>query len=62
MYDHFNRQSVISDHIYFSFFDLLSVLNHTQYLCIGYIVTDSWKGGGNQYIQLVKLLYCKPGD
>ena len=27
--------------------------------CIGHITTGSWKGRGNQYIQLVKVLYCK---
>ena len=26
---------------------------------MGHITTDSWKGRGNQYIQLVKILYCK---
>ena len=25
----------------------------------GYITTGSWKGRGNQYIQLVRVLYCK---
>ena len=27
--------------------------------CTGHITTGSWKGRGNQYIQLVKFLYCK---
>ena len=27
--------------------------------CTGHITTGSWKGRGNQYIQLVKVLYCK---
>ena len=27
--------------------------------CTGHITTNSWKGRGNQYIQLVKVLYCK---
>ena len=27
--------------------------------CIGHIMTDSWKGRGNQYIDFVKVLYCK---
>ena len=27
--------------------------------CTGHITTGSWKGIGNQYIQLVKVLYCK---
>ena len=34
----------------------ISLLSH---LCIGYIMTGSWKGGGNRYIQLVKVLYCQ---
>ena len=27
--------------------------------CTGHIMTGSWKARGNQYIQLVKVLYCK---
>ena len=27
--------------------------------CTGHIMTGSWEGRGNQYIQLVKVLYCK---
>ena len=27
--------------------------------CTGHITTGSWKGRGNQYTQLVKVLYCK---
>ena len=27
--------------------------------CIGHITIGSWKGRGNQYIQLVRVLYCK---
>ena len=27
--------------------------------CTGHITTGSWKGRGNQYIQLVKVLHCK---
>ena len=26
---------------------------------LGHITMDSWKGRGNQYIQLLKVLYCK---
>ena len=37
---------------------LVSILCHIWYL-IGFIVRDNWKGRGNQYIQLNKLLYCK---
>ena len=27
--------------------------------CTGHMLTDSWEGRGKQYIQLVKVLYCK---
>ena len=37
---------------------LFGVLHRFQY-CTGHITTGSWKGKGNQYIQLVKVLYCK---
>ena len=37
---------------------LFGILRHFQY-CTGHITTRSWKGRGNQYIQLVKVLYCK---
>ena len=43
----------MAQHIY-----VFSVLHHTQYPA-GYIVTDSWNGRGNQYIQLVKALFSK---
>ena len=39
-------------------FYLFGVLRRFQY-CTGPITTSSWKGRGNQYIQLVKVLYCK---
>ena len=34
------------------------VLRRFQH-CTGHITMGSWKGRGNQYIQLVKVLYCK---
>ena len=37
---------------------LYGVLPHFQH-CTGHITTGSWKGIGNQYTQLVKILYCK---
>ena len=37
---------------------LFGVLCRFQH-CTGHITTGSWKGRGNQYIQLVKVLYCK---
>ena len=40
------------------FIYLFGVLHHFQH-CAGHITTGSWKGRGNQYIQLVKVLYCK---
>ena len=39
------------------FFLDLNVMLSTH--CIGHIMTGSWDGRGNQYIQLVKFLYCK---
>ena len=37
---------------------LFGVLRRFQH-CTGHITMGSWKGRGNQYIQLVKVLYCK---
>ena len=37
---------------------LFGVLCRFQH-CTGHITTGSWKGRGNQYIQLVNVLYCK---
>ena len=39
-------------------FYLFGVLRCFQH-CAGHITTDSWKGRGNQYIQFVRVLYCK---
>ena len=39
-------------------FYLFGVLHHFQH-CTGHITTGSWKGKGNQYIELVRDLYCK---
>ena len=39
-------------------FYLFGVLCHFQHFT-GHITTGSWKGRGNQYIQLVKVLCCK---
>ena len=39
-------------------FDLFEVLHRFQH-CTGHITTGSWKGRGNQYIQFVRVLYCK---
>ena len=40
------------------YIDLFRVLRRFHH-CTGHITTGSWKGRGNQYIQLVKVLYCK---
>ena len=40
------------------FIYLFGVLRRFQH-CTGHITTGSWKGRGNQYIQFVKVLYCK---
>ena len=37
---------------------LFGVLRHFQH-STGHITTGSWKGRGNQYIQFVRVLYCK---
>ena len=37
---------------------LFGVLCRFQH-CTGHITTGSWKGRGNQYIQFVRVLYCK---
>ena len=42
----------------FLFIYLFGVLRRFQH-CTGHITTGSWKDRGNQYIQLVKVLYCK---
>ena len=38
--------------------NLFGVLRRFQH-CTGHITMGSLKGRGNQYIQLVKVLYCK---
>ena len=40
------------------FIYLFGVLRRFQH-CTGHITTVSWKGRGNQYIQFVRVLYCK---
>ena len=41
-----------------SFIYLFGALRRFQH-CTGHITTGSWKGGGNQYIQFIRVLYCK---
>ena len=41
-----------------NFIYLFGVLHCLQH-CTGHITTGSWNGRGNQYIQLVNVLYCK---
>ena len=40
---------------------LFGVLCRFQH-CTGHITMGSWKGRGNQYIQFVRVLYCKTAD
>ena len=40
------------------FIYLFGVLRRFQH-CTGHITTGSWKGRGNQYIEFVRVLYCK---
>ena len=42
----------------FRFIYLFGVLRRFQH-CAGHIMMGSWKGRGNQYIQFVRVLYCK---
>ena len=42
----------------FDFIYLFGVLRHFQH-CTGHITTGSWEGRGYQYIQFVRVLYCK---
>ena len=44
--------------IFYSVIYLFGVLRRLQH-CTGHIMTGSWKGRGNQYIQFVRVLYCK---
>ena len=41
-----------------SIYLFLWVLRHFQH-CTGHITTGSWKGRGNQYIQFMRVMYCK---
>ena len=41
-----------------NFIYLFGVLRCFQH-CTGHITTGSWKGRGNQYIELARVLYCK---
>ena len=40
------------------FIYLFGVLSRFQH-CTGHVTTGSWNGRGNQYIQFVRVLYCK---
>ena len=46
------------DKLIILFIYLFGVLRRFQH-CTGHITTGSWKGRGNQYIQFVRVLYCK---
>ena len=45
-------------YMYYMSVYLFGVLHHFQH-CTGHITMGSWKGRGNQYIQFVRVLYCK---
>ena len=51
-----HKQVVIFVSILFIY--LFGILGRFQH-CTGHITTGSWKGRGNQYIQFVRVLYCK---
>ena len=40
------------------FIYLFGILRRFQH-CTGHITTGSWKGRGNQYIEFIRVLYCK---
>ena len=42
-------------HVLINLFGILRCFQH----CIGHITKGSWKGRGNQYIQFIRVLYCK---
>ena len=49
---------VSKDKMLILFTYLFGVLRHFQHYT-GHITTGSWKGRGNQYIQFIRVLYCK---
>ena len=49
---------VILPSIYLFVFIYLGFLRRFQH-CTGHITMGSWEGRGNQYIQFVRVLYCK---
>ena len=55
-YERYNRHKIVSHIPVFIY--LFMVLRRFQH-CTGHITTGSWKGRGNQYIQFVRVLYCK---
>ena len=52
------RKAVTCSHLMRRFIYLFGILFRFQQ-CTGHITTGSWKGRGNQYIQFVRVLYCK---
>ena len=53
--DPLNCTEPFESDVQFYLFGFLCCFQH----CIGHITTGSFIGRGNQYIQLVKVLYCK---
>ena len=49
------QKACTSCNLYIYWFEVLRRFQH----CTGHITTGSWKGRGNQYIQFVRVLYCK---
>ena len=43
---------------FLNLFYLFGVLRRFQH-CTGHIMTGSWKGRGNQYIEFARVVYCK---
>ena len=52
------KPPMASYELYLFIIYLFGVLHHFQH-CTGHITTGSCKGRGNQYTQLIRVLYCK---
>ena len=50
---------VFTNFLFIYLFYLFGVLQGCFQHCTGYIMTGSWRGRGNQYIQFVRVLYYK---
>ena len=49
------KPTVFDTHVFIYLFGVLRRFQH----CTGHIMTGSWKGRGNQYIEFARVVYCK---